>query len=242
MKSFKFKQFHVQQDIAAMKVGTDGVLLGAWVDLDFNPYSILDVGAGTGILSLMIAQRLSEKTGHFEIEAIEIEEGAYEECVVNFEQSPWREQIYAYHASLIEFAQEVEETFDFIICNPPFYTNFESDEITPRSLARSAEFMPLEHIFAAFKKLSQPQTGQWAIILPYEQEEMAMALAELYEFHLQKVLYVKGNPDSPIKRICLQFGQEKIEKPKQDSLIIETERHQYTEAYRELVKDFYLDL
>ena len=105
IKPFKFKEFTVNQDRCAMKIGTDSVLLGAWTSLDSNPFSVLDIGAGTGVLSLMLAQRSSAEI----IDAIEIDDKAYEQCVDNFEQSPWGDRLFCYHASLEEFADEIED-------------------------------------------------------------------------------------------------------------------------------------
>ena len=118
MSTFNFKQFSVQQDQCAMKIGTDAVLLGAWCPIENNPFSILDIGSGTGILSLMLAQRSNAE----QIDAIEIDEDAYEECVINFENSPWSDRLFCFHASLDEFIEEPEIEYDIIISNPPFYS------------------------------------------------------------------------------------------------------------------------
>lgn len=241
MNKFRFKQFEITQAHSAMKIGTDAVLLGAWCNHRDATFNVLDIGAGTGILSLITAQRLTEHTGHFDIEAIEIEENAYEECVTNFDNSPWSESLFCYHASLIEFAQEMEEEYDLILCNPPFYKEYEDQEITPRSLARSAEFMPLPHIFAAAEKLCSPQTGEIAIILPYEQQAEALQIAKMHKFYPYRILKVKGTPDGSFKRVLLQFQQSES-KPDLQELIIETKRHQYTSEYREWVKDFYIKM
>ena len=116
-KPFKFKQFEVQQNKCAMKIGTDAVLLGAWASLEKQPFSVLDIGSGTGILSLMLAQR-----SHAElIDAIEIDADAYEQCVDNFEASLWGDRLFCYHTSLEEFADEIEDRYDLVISNPPFY-------------------------------------------------------------------------------------------------------------------------
>jgi tRNA1Val (adenine37-N6)-methyltransferase len=117
--TFTFKQFQVNQDRCAMKIGTDGVLLGAWTPLINNPYNVLDIGAGTGILSLMLAQRSNAE----QIDAIEIDEDAYEQCVENFEASPWGDKLFCFHAGLDEFVDEPEDEYDLIISNPPFYTD-----------------------------------------------------------------------------------------------------------------------
>ena len=118
-KPFRFKQFSVSQEYCAMKIGTDSVLLGAWARLDSQPNSILDIGAGTGVLALMLAQR----SGAELIDAIEIDDAAYEQCVGNFEASDWGDRLFCYHASLDEFTEEIEDQYDLIISNPPFYTD-----------------------------------------------------------------------------------------------------------------------
>ena len=118
-KPFVFKQFTINQDECAMKIGTDAVLLGAWTNLEHNPNSVLDIGAGTGVIALMISQRSSAQL----IDAIEIDEGAYEQCVENFENSPWSDRLFCYHASLEEFVNEMEDKYDLIISNPPFYSD-----------------------------------------------------------------------------------------------------------------------
>ena len=121
-KPFQFKEFSIFQDKTAMKVGTDGVLLGAWCSVDNYPDSVLDIGSGTGVVSLMIAQRSDAMT----IDAVEIEENAYEQTVENFEESDWSDRLYCYNATFQEFATEMadeDETYNLIVSNPPFYND-----------------------------------------------------------------------------------------------------------------------
>ena len=117
-KPFRFKQFTIHQDKTAMKVGTDGVLLGAWTSVESNPFSILDIGAGTGLIALQLAQRSHAEV----IDALEIDDNAYEQAVENFENSPWSDRLFCYHAGLDEFVDEIEDKYDLIVSNPPFYT------------------------------------------------------------------------------------------------------------------------
>lgn len=105
MSKFQFKQFTVQQDQCAMKIGTDGVLLGAWAPIKHDPFSILDIGTGTGIIALMLAQRSNE----VQIDALEIDEKAYEQATDNFENSPWNDRLFCFHAGLDEFMEEPED-------------------------------------------------------------------------------------------------------------------------------------
>ena len=163
-KPFQFKEFSVHQDQCAMKIGTDSVLLGAWTSID-NPYTILDIGAGTGVLALMLAQRYNAQR----IEAIEIDESAYEQCTENFENSPWNDRLFCYHASLLEFVEEVDEVFDLIICNPPFYSENYKSNNHARDLARFNDAMPFKHLIYAVVNLLEPN-GLFSVIIPKKEE------------------------------------------------------------------------
>ncbi|WP_405575225.1 tRNA1(Val) (adenine(37)-N6)-methyltransferase [Winogradskyella sp. Asnod2-B02-A] len=233
---FKFKEFSVNQDQCAMKIGTDGVLLGAWTSVELNPFSVLDIGAGTGVLSLMIAQRSYAEN----IEALEIDADAYEQCSENFENSPWADRLFCYHASLLEFVEEIDDKFDIIICNPPFYSENYKTENTSRDLARFNDAMPFEHlIFAVANLLSKD--GLFSVVIPVKEERKFIELASKSGLFPNRILHVKGNPDSEIKRSLLEFSfTESTTKTSQ--LVIETERHQYTEDYINLTKDFYLKM
>lgn len=237
-RPFHFKQFSVRQDRCAMKIGTDGVLLGAWISLRSEPDSILDIGAGTGIIGLMMAQRSRAQL----IDALEIDDKAYEQCVDNFEASPWSDRLFCYHAGLNEFAQEMEETYELIVCNPPF---FEAPKNNPqlseeRQKARFTDSLPHRELISAVARLLY-KNGQFAVIVPYENQDGFMQLAAAKGLHVQRLTAVRGRPESPRKRSLLQFGrEEKI--PKINELIIETGRHQYTPEYRTLTKNFYLKM
>jgi tRNA1Val (adenine37-N6)-methyltransferase len=236
MKPFKFKEFTVNQDRCAMKIGTDSVLLGAWTSLKHQPFSVLDIGAGTGILSLMLAQRSNAET----IEAIEIDDDAFEQCTENFENSPWNDRLFCFHASLLEYIEAVDEKFDLIICNPPFYSEDYKTNDTSRNLARFSDAMPLEHIiFAVAHFLSD--NGKFSIIIPNKFEERFIEEAQLIDLYPNRILHVRGNPNTEIKRSLIEFSfQNSI--PKTSELVIETERHKYTDDYISLTRDFYLKL
>jgi len=223
---FEFKQFSIQQDRCAMKIGTDGVLLGAWVSLKKNPERILDIGAGTGILSLQLAQRCQAET----LEAIEIDEDAFEQCVGNFENSPWGDRLFCFHASAQEFAAEMEEEYDLIISNPPFYSDEYKSDNNKRNTARFTDTLPFRDL-AIFAYQFLSKKGIFALILPRKEEENFIALA----------LEVGLFPTSEVKRSLLEFTFEKFEIIKEE-LTIEISRHVYTEAYKKLVKDFYLKM
>lgn len=233
---FRFKYFNVSQDKCAMKIGTDGVLLGAWTSLKSNPFSILDIGAGTGVLSLMLAQRSNAQL----IDAIEIDDNAYEQCVENFEQSSWADRLFCYHASLEEFADEIEDKYDLIICNPPFYSENYKTNNTQRDLARFQDAMPFEHLLESVAKLLSKK-GLFSVVIPFNHEENFIQLASMFKLYPNRKLHVRGNPNSEIKRSLLEFSFEK-NKITTQSLIIETDRHLYTADYIDLTKDFYLKM
>lgn len=234
---FQFKQFSVSQDRCAMKVGTDGVLLGAWAPTHNNPFSVLDIGAGTGIIALMLAQRTNAE----QIDALEIDEDAHEQAVENFENSPWGDRLFCFHAGLDEFIEEPEDEYDLIVSNPPFYTEDYKTENEQRDLARFQDAMPFEELVEAADLLLS-ENGIFAIILPYKEEAKFIALAKESELYPAKITHVKGTPTSEIKRSLMAFSRHEITDIEADELTIEIDRHVYTPEYIALTKDFYLKM
>jgi tRNA1Val (adenine37-N6)-methyltransferase len=252
---FQFKQFTIAQDRCAAKIGTDGVLLGAWSSTVHDPESILDIGTGTGIIALMLAQRSFAET----IDALELDDDAYEQATENFENSDWSDRLFCYHAHLYEFATEIEETYDLIISNPPFYETTaapdgDSELSDARKKARFEDAMPFELLVGAVAKLLS-EKGRFNVIIPYHREDDFIALASRAHLFPTRITHVKGNPESPIKRSLLEFGRlSQLEHAIEGGVIrfresvlpqelsIEYARHEYTEAYIALVKDFYLKM
>lgn len=234
---FQFKQFSVSQDRTAMKIGTDGVLLGAWAPVNHQPFSILDIGAGTGIIALMLAQRTSAE----QIDALEIDEAAYEQCVENFENSPWGDRLFCYHAGLDEFIEEPEDEYDLIVSNPPFFSEDYKTEHPQRDLARFQDALPFEDLLEAADLLLS-ENGIFAIIIPCKEEQRFVALAREFELFPVKITRVKGTPTTEIKRSLLAFSRSQLENFVTDELVIEVARHQYTPEYISLTKDFYLKM
>ena len=243
--TFHFKQFTINQDQCAMKIGTDAVLLGAWANLEHHPNSVLDIGAGTGVIALMLAQRSNEET----IDAIEIDENAYEQCVGNFENSPWSGRLFCYHASLEEFTDEIDYKYDLIISNPPFYSPTLASPSLPkgenimsnsRKIARFYDALPFEHLVESVSKLLSDE-GKFSVIIPFKEEENFIELASNINLFPNRITRVKGSPTSEIKRSLMEFSFNKNDL-KINELIIEVERHQYTQDYINLTKDFYLKM
>ncbi|TPN87285.1 tRNA1(Val) (adenine(37)-N6)-methyltransferase [Aquimarina algicola] len=233
---FVFKQFTVKQDRCAMKIGTDGVLLGAWVPLDESITSILDVGTGTGVIALMAAQRSSAAV----IDALEIDADAYEQAVENFESSDWGDRLFCYHASFQEFFEEIDDQYDMLISNPPFYKEDYKTKDNKRDLARFEDALPFTHLFYGASILLSDQ-GQFAIIAPYTEEKNIITIAAKVSLYPKKITRVKGTPSSDIKRSLFLFSKDEQE-CSVDELIIENSRHDYTEEYIELTKSYYLKM
>jgi tRNA1Val (adenine37-N6)-methyltransferase len=234
---FQFKKFAVEQDGCAMKIGTDGVLLGAWTPINHNPCSILDIGTGTGVIALMLAQRTNAK----QIDALEIDEQAYEQATDNFENSSWSDRLFCFHAGLDEFVEEPEDEYDLIVSNPPFYTDDYKSGTEQRDLARFADALPFGDLIEAADLLLS-ENGIFSVIIPFKEEETFLALAKEYELYPMKITRVKGTPTTEIKRSLLAFSRNKNIDYPIDELIIETARHIYTAEYIELTKDFYLKM
>jgi len=220
-----------------MKIGTDSVLLGAWCPIENNHCSILDIGAGTGILSLMLAQRSNAD----QIDAIEIDEDAYEECVENFENSPWSDRLFCFHAGLDEFTEEPESEYDIIISNPPFYSEDYKTENAQRDMARFQDALPFEELVDAADLLLS-ENGIFAVIIPFKEEERFIDLCAEVELFPIKVTRVKGSYKTPIVRSLLAFKRYELSVLTADELVIEINRHEYTDEYIALTRDFYLKM
>mgnify|MGYP000134804268 FL=1 len=222
-----------------MKIGTDAVLLGAWTPLEDDINSILDVGAGTGVVALQLAQRSAAEV----IDAVELDPDAFEECVDNFENSPWGDRLFCYHASFQEFYAEIEETYDLIVSNPPYFSEDPIANQTPkaREQARFQEHLNFKDLLEGVSILLS-QHGSFSVILSVSEQEKFISLANAYQLYPSHILNVKGQPTSPVKRTLIRFSRNQTKQISTEELIIEHSRHEYTQDYKDLVKDFYLKM
>jgi len=237
MSKFQFKQFSVEQDRCAMKIGTDGVLLGAWTPIENNPVSVLDIGTGTGIIALMLAQRSSAE----QIDALEIDENAFEQATDNFENSPWNDRLFCFHAALDEFVEDPDDEYDLIVSNPPFYAEDHKSNNEQRDLARFQDAMPFEDLIEAVDLLLS-ENGIFSVIIPFNEEDRFIELCANVELFPIKITRVKGAQNTKIIRSLLAFKRYELAVLTSDELVIEISRHEYTPDYIELTKDFYLKI
>lgn len=234
MSTFQFKQFTIQQNQSAMKVGTDSIILGSWIALaDEN--SILDIGTGTGILALMLAQRSVAQA----IDAVEISAIAFEEAVANFENSSWADRLFCYHTSIQNFAEEVDDKYDLIVANPPYFDPTFFNDNQDKSIARQTfELSHYDLLKATDKLLSE--NGTCAFVIPYKIETYFINMATDMGLFPFRILHTKDTDSAPIKRSFLHF-KSNMDTCETDVLVLKKSDKSYSDAFKELTKDFYRD-
>ncbi len=230
---FAFKQFQVVQDKCAMKVGTDAVLLGSWVNAS-NAKTILDIGTGTGIIAMMLAQKSAAR-----IDAIDIDNGAFIQATENVNNCKWKENIEIHHISLQQFAKACDHKYDLIVSNPPYFIDSSKASEESRTNARHTDQLPFKDLLDGVLKLLNPN-GKFYVILPTKESELFREEAEKNKLFLTKLTRIITRTDKPEKRLMMRF--EFIQRTFSESTIIieKDERHSYTDEYKELTKDYYL--
>lgn len=232
MSAFTFKQFTLQQQSSAMKIGTDSVLLGCLVDVA-NASSVLDIGTGTGLLSLMIAQRNLQAI----INAVEIDEQAAHEAQHNFTASPWANRLNVYANSIQQFAATNTIKYQLIISNPPYFLAGKNFEITneQRLTARQNSTLPFNELAKVVQQLLAPAGSFW-LILP--SAEAAVFLVQASELYLQQQINMVQKEGKEANRIIMQFGLQKAE-VKLSTFVVFNADGTPTEAYKKIARDFY---
>ncbi len=233
---FDFKQFRVNHQHCAMKVGTDSVVLGAIIPLIGSEQTILDIGTGSGLLALMLAQR-----SNAQIDAIEIDEAACEQARENFENSPWNNRLQASQISLQGFQKIIGIQYDLIISNPPYFEagkNYSIHDLQ-RSKARHDGDLPFVDLVSGVMNLLK-ETGHFWLILPVDEAINFKAIAHSQKLFLSAQIEIVPRAGMPVKRV-VQGYTKKLVVEKMSSQILMTSNHSKTESYFDLTKDFYLD-
>lgn len=230
MAGFRFKQFAVEQDDVAMKVGTDGVLLGAWAGCE-GANRILDIGTGTGVIALQMAQRNQQA----KVQAVEIDPTAALRARANFDASPWAERLEVEQTAVQEFAPA--EKFDLIVSNPPYFVDSLLPPDAKRSTARHTHDLTFEELDEAVARLLA-EGGRFALILPVAEFEKYLTITQLNIVRRCDVHPIEGGA---VKRIMAEFAKQKPTTIAYETIAIEKGRRgDYTDDYRALTKDFYL--
>jgi len=231
--AFRFKQFSVNDDQSSMKVGTDAVLLGAWAGIN-DPDNILDIGTGSGLIALMMAQRF--QTGN--IQAIDIHLPSIIQSKENFNHSPWKNRLSASHISLQEFASDNKTKYDLVVSNPPYFTNSLLPPDPSKKLARHTASLSYLEIVQGLCKVMDAD-GCFCLILPYENLDLFEIHANengLYKSRQLNIIPVKGRKPNRL----LSEWRFKPSVTKTDSLTIRSDIHTYSEEYKRFTGDFYL--
>ena len=276
---FRFKQFTVWHDRCAMKVGTDGVLLGAWCPLPITKYPlpnsaasnspqgvlyprILDIGTGSGLIALMLAQRLSSQSpianNLYTIDAIDIDADAVAQAQYNFEQSPWSFHLHAHHSTLQDWSPSLRRSdlqvkrssseanfkrsnlYSLIVSNPPYFQDSLKNPNAQRATARHTDTLSYAELIAHSARLLQ-EDGILALVLPIEAEQEILTLATDHGLHPTHITYVHSKPGKPAKRLLIALSPiSNTQYPITDTMYIESENAPRSDEYKELTKDFYL--
>ncbi len=244
MGSFYFKQFAVKQIKSAMKVNTDGVLVGAWTSIErpeeSKLFKILDIGTGTGIISLILSQRVSQ-TGQFSVTAVEIDLLSAEEAEENFNMSPWRDSLIINKCSLAEFVINNSDKFDLIISNPPYFVkSLKSDSFRKMDTRHSDNSLSFKELAESSSKMLS-SNGKLVIILPFKESRMFSIIAETFGLFLKRHCIVKTTESKEPKRVMAEYINKKPLFVKEEILVIQNSvSGDFTEEYKLLTKDFYL--
>jgi tRNA1Val (adenine37-N6)-methyltransferase len=229
---FQFKQFLIRQDRCAMKVGTDGVLLGAWTDVA-GAETILDIGTGTGLIALMLAQRSTAP-----VDAIEIDEAAAEQACENVAASPWKDRIQVSHITLQSFTEQGKK-YDLIVSNPPFFSNSLRARGDQRSLARHSHTLSLTELITGVSRLLSSK-GRFALIWPAANFSSVVQVAASCRLFPLRQTRVIPAPGKPVKRILAEFTGKQRKTHSSELIIEQFGRHKYSQEYKDLTGDFYL--
>lgn len=232
---FEFKKFRINQNRCAMKVGTDAVLLGSWV-IPNGSSRILDIGTGTGVIALMLAQK-----SNAEITAIDIDKESTEQAQLNVSDSVFSSKVRVMHSSFQELVKSTESKFDLIVTNPPYFMDSLKNNHNTRTIARHTDFLSFEDLLSGVKKILS-EKGKFCLILPKNEAQFFRKMAESKGLYLSKLLRIRTTKEKDTeKRHLMQFEFKESEFSESTLVIEEDNNHKnYTSEYKELTKDYYI--
>ena len=231
---FKFKLFTVQQDRCAMKVTTLACIQGAWLP-KMSLERALDIGAGTGLLSLMMAQKYD-----CQIDAVEIEDGAYSQLAENIAKSPWADRIHCFHENIIKFTKKNSKQYDFIISNPPFFSNQLKSPDSQINMARHENELTIKTLIKSCIHLLQ-EDGKISIMLPPVETKQLAQICTKYSLFISNQLVISDSANKAPKAVVTILSKKSCKRVSKN-LIIKSENGDYSDDFKELLKDYYLSL
>ena len=229
---FQCKQFFIDHQHCAMKVGTDALLLGAWARIPASG-SLLDIGCGSGILSLMLAQR---SQGRLPITALDLDAGAAQQSRINVAASPWPATIQVLQQDILTY--QPAERYSLLLCNPPYFHQALPARDPARQLARHSASLPWPQLMQQAAKLAS-EDADFALVIPTDGLPLLLQAAEMSGWQLRRLCQVQPNPHKAVRRALVQLSRQPVV-PEHSQLCIQQHDGQYSEAYRQLLKDFYL--
>ena len=233
-RPFHFKHFSLFHHRSTMKVGTDAILLGRWVEAKPSDV-VLDVGTGCGLLPLMLAQK-----GISQVDAVDIDAASVEEATVNFEASQWRDRLKSYHADIVGF--QTDRKYDLIVSNPPFFVHYSQCDSDRKSRARHSDAaLSFEALCGVVRRLMQPD-GRFALVLPVNVSDAFLEESEKAGLYLHKRMTIVPIADKEPNRVNLELGFSKVDEILEEIFVIRDADNQFTPQYREFLKDYYLGL
>ncbi len=232
--AFQFKQFSVEDDKSTMKVGTDAVLLGAWANVE-NAKNILEIGCGSGVISLMLAQGSKAQ-----IEAIDIDKNSVIQANENFQISPWPNQLNAFHFSLNDFRKEISKKFDLIVSNPPFFNDSLKSPNKNKTRSKHTDELNYSDLAQGIQHFLSPQ-GKACLVLPYTESKTFIELARIEKLFLNNQLLIKPKVDKKPNRVLMEFSFKKSATEENEIYLREAD-NSFSENYKDLCKDYYLNL
>ncbi|EIC84397.1 tRNA1(Val) (adenine(37)-N6)-methyltransferase [Serratia sp. M24T3] len=232
---FTFKQFFVAHDRCAMKVGTDGVLLGAWAPIS-QASRILDIGSGTGLVALMLAQRTAEEVL---VDAVELESEAASQALENFAESPWQQRLRIFAEDINHFSRRSAHQYDLIVSNPPYFESAVACRDEARNAARYTETLTHDALLRCAEQLITA-AGTFCVVLPFEIGLAFEQSAQQRAWHTRARIDIRDRPGKPLNRMLLALSKQWRE-PEHHELALREQLNVYSTEFRELIADFYLN-
>ncbi len=234
---FRFKQFEVRQDLCTMKVNSDGVLLGAWANVD-GADSILDIGAGSGVVGLMLAQKRPDAS----IVGVEIDDCSCRQAEINFDNSPWSKNLSVVESGIQEYGKNTDRKFDHIVSNPPFFSGGTLSDNQPKNIVRHTVKMSHGDLLLAIRRLLADD-GRCSIILPILEGMRFIEIVERYSFFITRRTLMRPRVDKPLERILFEFSKKQHPEVDEVELVMyKGNSKEYTDDYKAITKEYYLKL